>query len=318
MSVSPPQTLRPKALNPGDTLAVISPSGPTRPEQGEPQEGPFAKGVALLQSAGFQVKLMPHARDQAHYLAGSDADRLSDLMAAFQDPEVDGILCARGGYGAMRLLPQLDMQVIAQNPKVFIGFSDITALHLAFYQTIGLVGFYGPMLTSNLIHQEPFSQQELLSLVRATPPIPYTVQNLDTYHCFTPGIAEAPLTGGNLSLLTALCGTPYQPQTAGHLLFIEDWREQYYSLDRKFQQLRLAGLLDEICGLILCDFSEIVPEPDYPLEALLKALTQDLKVPVGYGFSVGHGAQTATLPIGIRARFDATEGALTLLESPVV
>lgn len=317
MSASRPQLLRPKALNPGDTLAVISPSGPTLSGKGESQEDPFEKGVALLQAAGFRVKLMPHARDHSHYLAGADADRLADLMAAFQDPEVDGILCARGGYGAMRLLPQIDMQIIAQNPKVFIGFSDITALHLAFYQSTGLVGFYGPMLTSNLIHHEPFSQQELFSLVQAKPSIPYTLKNLDAYHGFIPGIAEAPLIGGNLSLLSALCGTPYQPQTAGHLLFIEDWREHYYSLDRKFQQLRLAGLLDEICGLILCDFSEIVIEPDYPLEALLKTLTQDLKVPVGYGFSVGHGTQTATLPMGVRAQFNATEGVLTLLESPV-
>jgi muramoyltetrapeptide carboxypeptidase len=216
----------------------------------------------------------------------------------------------------MRLLPQIDFDIIASNPKVFIGFSDITALLLPFYQRCGLMGFYGPMLTSNLIHHEPYSLAELLTVVSQPLNIPHGIPNRDTYHCYHPGVVQGRLIGGNLSLLAALCGTPYQPQTKGHILFVEDWKEKYYSLDRQFQQLRLAGLLDNIAGLLLCDFSEIEPEPEMPLHQFLKELTDDLQIPIGYGFSVGHGEQTATLPIGCQAEFNAQNGALTLLEAP--
>jgi muramoyltetrapeptide carboxypeptidase len=272
----------------------------------------------LLEAAGFNVKFSPSARKKQLYLAGSDTERLQDLHDAFRDPSVDGILCARGGYGCMRLLPQLDFDLIAQNPKAFIGFSDVTALLLPFYQRSALSGFYGPMLTSNLVHGEPYSQAALLEMLTGTLAPPYEVPNRDAYRSFQSGIVEAPLIGGNLSLLAALCGTPYQPDTRGHILFIEDWKEKYYTLDRQFQQLKLAGLLDGIVGLLLCDFSEIDPEPEQSLPDFLQALLAFVDVPKGYGFSVGHGEQTATLPIGIQARFDAAAGTLTLLESPVL
>lgn len=308
-----PSITKPNALRPGDTLAVLSPAAPTR----EPADA-FEKGIALLEAEGFTVRLMPHARNAHLYMAGTDEERLDDLHAAFSDPEVKGILCSRGGYGCMRLLPDIDLDLVRNNPKVFIGFSDVTALHTAFYQEAGLVGFYGPMLTSNLINGEPYSQKELFSMVRGKTALPYAIPNNDAYTCFTPGVAEAPLIGGNLSLLSALCGTPWQPQTRGHILFIEDWREHYYTLDRQFQQLRLAGLFEEIRGLVLCDFSEIAEEFDLPLVEQLKRLVGGLDVPCGYGFSVGHGEETATLPIGIRCRFDSEKGGITVLESPVV
>lgn len=308
--------LRPPALHPGDTLAIISPAGatPTPPNQPDP----FEQGQALLEAAGFQVKLMPNARHQKLYLAGTDDERLADLHAAFADPSVQGILCARGGYGTMRLLPEIDFNLIRRNPKALIGFSDITALLIACYQQSGLVGFYGPMLTSNLIqpHQE-YSFNQLFQLVQGQTSFPYPVPNRNTYRCYRPGLAQGPLIGGNLSLLTALCGTPFQPQTAGHILFIEDWHEKYYTLDRQFQQLRMAGLLEGITGLLLADFSEIETEPEQSLEDFLAELTHFLRVPVGFGFSVGHGEQTATLPIGTLAEFNATTGRLTLLESPL-
>ncbi|MGE0199710.1 MAG: LD-carboxypeptidase [Candidatus Melainabacteria bacterium] len=310
-----PSLLKPGALKPGAVIAVVSASAPT-PQADEA----FERGRLLLEDQGFQVRLMPHAADAWAYLAGSDVDRLSDLHAAFADPGVDAVLCARGGYGAMRLLPHLDFDCIRRHPKVFIGFSDVTALHLAFYQKAGLVGFYGPMLTSNLIHNEPDSLADLLRVVSGNEAIPMQIRNRDPYHCFQGGVAEGPLTGGNLSLLSSLCGTPFQPETAGHILFIEDWKEQFYTLDRQFQQLAMSGVFDAIRGLLLCDFSEI-PDEDVTLSAQLKrlvgAIPQLADVPVGYGFSVGHGAQTATLPIGIQARFDASAGQLTLLESPV-
>jgi muramoyltetrapeptide carboxypeptidase len=306
------------ALHPGDTIAIVSPAGATPLEPVESAKpDPFAQGMALLEAAGFRVKLMPHAKNKRLYLAGTDAERLSDLQAAFADPQVNGILCARGGYGCTRLLPQLDFALIQQNPKVLIGFSDITALLLPIYQQTGLMGFYGPMLTSNLIHNEPCSQNQLLQMIQGQNEAPYSIPNQNPYQCFQPGIAQGRLIGGNLSLLTALCGTPFQPRTEGHILFIEDWHEKYYTLDRQFQQLRMAGLLDGIAGLLLADFSEIETEPEQTLPEFLKELTAFLKVPVGFGFSVGHGEQTATLPIGCLAEFNATTGTLTLLENPV-
>ncbi|HEY9687139.1 MAG TPA: LD-carboxypeptidase [Coleofasciculaceae cyanobacterium] len=311
MSILKQQLRKPVALKPGDTIAVISPAGPTRETEA------FDRGLDLLETAGFKVRLMPHARKQRMYLAGTDAERLRDLHDAFADPNINGILCARGGYGCMRLLPELDFELIAANPKVFIGFSDITSLLLPFYQRCGLGGFYGPMLTSNLVHGEPFSQTELFKLVSNQPQAPYEIPNRDTYHCFRPGVAEGPLIGGNLSLLSALCGTPWQPKAQGHILFIEDWKEKYYSLDRQFQQLKLAGIFEGIAGLLLCDFSEIEAEPEMALPDFLKSLTDGLDVPMGYGFSVGHGEQTATLPMGCQARFNAQAGSLTLLEAPV-
>ncbi len=306
------------ALHPGDTIAIVSPAGATPIEPADSvKPDPFDQGIALLEQVGFRVKLMPHAKNKRLYLAGTDAERLSDLQAAFTDPAVKGILCARGGYGCTRLLPHLDFALIRQNPKVFIGFSDITALLLPIYQQTGLIGFYGPMLTSNLIHNEPYSQSQLLSMVQGQNKAPYSIPNQNAYQCFQPGIAQGRLIGGNLSLLTALCGTPFQPRTEGHILFIEDWHEKYYTLDRQFQQLKMAGLLDGIAGLLLADFSEIETEPEQTLPEFLQTLTAFLKVPVGFGFSVGHGEQTATLPIGCLAEFNAASGTLTLLENPV-
>jgi muramoyltetrapeptide carboxypeptidase len=312
------RSVYPQALQRGDTIAIISPAGATpcqETDSGKPDA--FSQGAELLEAAGFRVKLMPNAKNRWMYLAGTDAERLADLHAAFEDPVVKGILCARGGYGCMRLLPDVDFKTIGNNPKVLIGFSDITSLLLPCYERTGLIGFYGPMLTSNLAHGEPYSEAELLRLIRGEATFPFTIPNQDAYHCFQPGIAEGKLLGGNLSLLSAMCGTPFQPKPAGHILFIEDWHEKYYTLDRQFQQLKMAGLFDHIQGLLLADFSEIETEPEQALPDFLKELTSFLKVPVGFGFSVGHGQQTATLPIGCKARFDATQGTLTLLESPV-
>lgn len=315
--------IKPRALQPGDTIAIISPAGATPiadPKKEAAKTDPFEQGVSLLEQVGFRVKLMPNARQKNLYLAGTDQERLSDLHAAFQEPSVQGILCARGGYGCTRLLSALDFDLIRKNPKPLIGYSDITALLNPIYQQCGLLGFYGPMLTSNLIYGEPYSQSELTRMITGQVKAGETIPNRDAYHCFQEGTVEAPLMGGNLSLLTALCGTSYQPQTQGHILFIEDWKEKYYSLDRQFQQLKMAGLLEHIQGLLLCDFSEIDPEPEKSLPNFLHDLVMPLVptgTPVGYGFSVGHGEQTATLPIGCRVEFNAAHGRITLLESPV-
>jgi muramoyltetrapeptide carboxypeptidase len=304
--------LKPKALKKGDTIAIVSPAKPSPPET-------LVEGVAWLESQGFKAKLMPNAHLNTGYLAGTDAQRLSDLVAAFEDPSVDAILCARGGYGSGRLLEHFPFEVVAQNPKLFMGFSDITMLLNAFHKETGLVGFYSPMLTSNLIQEDQvFTRQQWLRTV--TEPVlepNFEIKSIDSYTCFQPGTVQGKLMGGNLSLLCSLCGTPWQPNLAGCILFLEDWHEQYYTLDRKFTQLAQAGLLNGVVGLLLCDFSEIPEEPSESLTQHLKTLTQHLNIPTGYGFSVGHGFQTATLPIGVQAVLNAEVGCLTLAEQPV-
>jgi muramoyltetrapeptide carboxypeptidase len=307
----------PKRLKPGDTLAIISPAGPTK------DETQWKKGIQLLETVGFHVKLGQYAKQNTGYLAGTDQERVYDLHWAFTHPEINGILCARGGYGCMKLLPLIDWTKIDQNPKILIGFSDVTALLLPIWQKAGIVGFYGPMLTSNLCHDEPDSLSQLLDVVRDQQQYPFEIKNYNDYVCLKPGFAKGRLLGGNLSLLTSLCGTPYQPDTSGCILFVEDWHESPYTLDRKFQQMKLAGLLDNIAALLLCDFSEMNDDPDYFNESrqwpdFWRWLTQDLNIPVGLGFSVGHGKQTGTLPIGVNAQFDAQSGQLLLLEAPVI
>lgn len=301
----------PRALKPGDCVAVVSPAGPSKPEDLE-------QGLLYLSNMGYQPKLMPYAHESRYYLAGSDQHRLSDLHQAFIDPDVKAILSARGGYGCMRLLPNLDWDLIAQHPKVLIGFSDLTSLLIPCYEQTGLVGFHGPMLTSNLLEHDRYTQSQLWAMVSGQQTYPYTFENKSPYTCLNPGIAQGPLIGGNLSLLAAMCGTPYQPNTQGHVVFIEDWHESFYSIDRQWTQLKLAGFFDNIAGLLFGDFLHIEhPWPDYSLEQLFRELTAFLKVPVGFGLSVGHGDQLGTLPIGMPCVFDAESGHLKILSSPV-
>ncbi|MCA9798080.1 MAG: LD-carboxypeptidase [Cyanobacteria bacterium HKST-UBA04] len=302
-----------KPVRPGDTLAVISPAAPSSDEA-------FAAGVAYLEQCGYTVRLMPHAQAKRYYLAGDDEGRLADFHAAFADDSIDGILCARGGYGCLRLLDKIDWSVVRANPKVFVGFSDLTTLLLPMVEQAGLVGFHGPMLTSNLIEQDAFSQQQLWNMIGGVHQYPYVLPNQSPYQCLHPGRAEGRLMGGNISLLSSLCGTPWQPNLEGALLFIEDWHEQFYTLDRQWQQLRLSGMLDGIAGLLLGDFIEISDAglwPDYNLADFFRELTADLKVPTGLGFSIGHGCQNVTVPIGVTATLESTSGRLEIVSSPL-
>jgi muramoyltetrapeptide carboxypeptidase len=314
------ETLIPKALRVGDTIALIAPAGPSSIQDIE-------AGKAYLQTLGFVPKLMPNASQCLPYLAGDDSSRLADLHEAFRDPSIHGILCLRGGYGTMRLLDKMDWRVVQDNPKVFIGFSDLTSFLIPAYQRTGLVGFHGPMLTSNLIDPDPnnqYTREQLWPMVTGKLAFPYTVKSTTPYQCLNSGEAQGVLMGGNLSLLAALSGTAYQPDTEGCILFIEDWRESPYKVDRKWTQLALAGYFDHIVGLLLCDFTEMLQmDQGQSLKGLFSFLAESVlernpACPIGIGFSVGHGVQTATLPIGLPARFVAESGHLEILSSPVL
>ena len=308
-------TKKPKALQKGDTIAIISPAAPST-------ESDLAQGIAWLKSCGYKVKAMPHAHDQFGYMAGTDHARLADLIHALEDPSIDAILCARGGYGSGRLLPLLPWKRWKNENlpcKLLMGFSDITMLHTAFFQELDWVTYYSPMLTSNLLNEsQALTRQEWLRFLEPDTfsDLPVTLHNQDAYECLNTGVAEGVSRGGNLSLLAALCGTPWQPNFNDSVVVIEDWKERYYTLDRQFTQLLQAGVFEGAKGLLFADFSQIEEEAIRPLGKHLGWLCQHLDIPMGYGFSIGHGEQTATLPLGVKIRFDATAGNVSLLESP--
>lgn len=307
---------KPKGLLPGATIAVISPAAPS-------SEAQFIQGIAWLEEVGYQVKVMPHALKRWGYMGGSDAQRLEDLIHALEDPDIDGVLCARGGYGSGRLLPQLPWQRWRDEAlpcKLLMGFSDITMLHNAFYQELGWVTFYSPMLTSNLLEADKaFTREHWLKAINPTSweTLPFVLSNQDPYECLHPGKVEGILRGGNLSLIATLCGTPWQPDFTGAIVILEDWKETYYTLDRQFTQLLQAGIFDGAVGVLFADFSKIDDEDPHPLGQHLGWLCKSLPIPMGYGFTIGHGEQTLTVPLGVKGTLDASVGCVTILESPL-
>jgi muramoyltetrapeptide carboxypeptidase len=313
-----PALRKPRRLAPGDTIGLISPAGPSTATSSTTPEAVQGARRRLLE-AGFRTVLGEHALEARGYLAGPDADRVADIHAMFADPHVHGVLCIRGGYGAMRLLDALDYDLVRRHPKVFIGFSDITALHLAFHTQAGFVTFHGPMAAA-LAQADAFDLLGLLRAVTRVEPLgslanPPSGPQIET---LVPGVAQGRLVGGNAALLSALMGTPYQPDFAGALLFLEDLGDHLYRLDRKLVHLRLAGVLAQVAGVIVGE-SLYKEEPGHALS--LRDILADLIVPLGkpaiYGLACGHGTHHLTLPIGVRARLDATRAVLSIEETAV-
>lgn len=310
--------LLPKRLQAGNTIALIAPSSPVAEEK-------LNKAVANLNALGLQIVEGKHLRARAGHLAGSDAERLSDLHEAFENPAIDAVWCVRGGYGAARLLPSINFSLIKKNPKLFIGYSDITALHLAIQARSGLVTFHGPVGAGD------FTEMTLhhLKSVVMEPPTSHVIAATpdaslgDEYQPFTitPGIARGALTGGNLALLSSLAGTPFEPTFKNKLVFIEDVGEQPYRLDRMLTQLLQATDLTQAAGIALGIFNECQPKNDsfsYPLRETLQLCLGHLNIPVVYGIPFGHISNQATLPYGIQAELNATTHQLTLLEAAVL
>lgn len=308
-----------RALRPGDLVGVVAPSGPV------PDEA-LAAGVKLLEGWGFRVHVAPSVLARRGYLAGSDEARARDFNDLWANPDVAGILCARGGYGAMRILDRIDWSMVRERPKFFCGFSDITALHLALEQRAGLVTFHGPMVAA-FGAGEAYNEAELRRAITerrplGTIPWPEAGEGAPVPLTVRPGVAEGRLIGGNLTLLCALMGTPWEPNLAGRLLMIEEVDEAPYRVDRMLQQLLLAGKLQQVKGVIFGDSPSCLrgPEgkPSLSLLEVLEDLLGPLGVPVLYGFPSGHTGYRATLPLGVEARLDARGGSLTFLESALV
>jgi muramoyltetrapeptide carboxypeptidase len=294
----------------------------------DPERIRFA--IDTVESLGFKVKPAAHLFDRDGYLAGSDAARADDLNAMFADDGVDAIWCVRGGYGASRILPALDYALIQRKPKALIGYSDITALHMAIHRHAGLVSFHGPVAFRAFT---PYSLGELKRVLWAPqapvrlggpPPFPRAEGWLDGENRVTtlvPGRARGRLLGGNLCLMSHLCGTPYFPDLRGAILFLEDVEEAYYRIDRMLTQLWLSGALAGVAGVAFGKFTNCNPSQFFlqnrPLEDILAERCRALGVPAISGMMVGHIEDQTTLPVGCLAELDADAGTLTLLEPGV-
>jgi muramoyltetrapeptide carboxypeptidase len=340
LSGAEPRPIFPKALRPGDTVMIVAPAKYLSRERVE-----LAK--KRLEEMGFKVRVPENLFRKKGFLGGSDEERAAELMAAFRDPEVKAIFPGTGGYGTTRIVDKLDYDVIRRNPKILVGFSDITGLHIAINQRTGLVTFHSPNpewglgVDKNL---SPFAAKWFWQAIlansepgrpRPRPGYPITTHASDTGKSeennifegvprpvtLRGGKARGRLIGGNLSVLHALMGTPYEIQTDGKILFLEDVGEAPYRVDRMLNTLRLAGKFDRVAGVILGQFTARSEEAKWDDDASIDDVLTDyfgkLNAPVVSRFPVGHVRYNATLPVGAMAELDAETLTLRILENPV-
>ncbi|RXT15548.1 LD-carboxypeptidase [Ammoniphilus sp. CFH 90114] len=309
--------LKGRALVSGDTIGLTAPAGPAKREAVE-------RGIAEIESLGFKVKVGDSVyQEYGGYLAGDPVSRAKELESMFTDSDVDAILCLRGGYGSPQLLSLLDYELISKHPKIFIGYSDITALHLAFHKKCGLATIHGPMAASELAKEaDEFTKDRLVQAVTQGSPIG-RIQNPDHERLIplVEGVAEGVLIGGNLTLISALMGTPYELDTKGKILFIEEIGEEAYKVDRMLTQLALAGKFKDASGIVLGSFTECESE-NYAHGFNILQVAENILTPFGkpavYNLQAGHCFTKVTLPFGVKARLNATDGELIIEESVVI
>lgn len=305
--------IRPAALRPGSLVGICAPSG----SLSDPERLP--KAVAALESLGFRVRASSGSAESYGYLAGSDELRAREFTELFEDPDIEGIFCLKGGYGTPRILDRIDWARIAAHPKVFVGYSDITALHIALQRYCGFATFHGPMPSSDMLPAlDAFSAESLLRAVFGTAPLGEVgnTPGRET-ECLVPGVAEGPLVGGNLSLVAATTGTPWQIDARGAILFLEDIDEAPYRIDRMLTQLRLAGILDACAGFVFGDWKNCAPGEGKKSLSLREVFADILPKgkPVLANLGAGHCDPKVTLPLGVRVRLDAGTRSLRYIES---
>lgn len=315
--------LKPKALKPGDTVGLVTPSTYVA----DPVQLETMKLTAEM--FGWKTKIGKQVGKREAKPGDGIAGRIEDLHAMFRDPSVDGIICVRGGYGTPQLLDGLDYDLIRRNSKMLLGYSDITGLHLAIHQKTGLVTFHGP---TGLSPFTDFSQNWFKRAIDTKPMGP--LGNPTERNPFRPahplrtvrdGKAKGRLIGGNLTLVSCLMGTPYEPDVRGKIFFLEDVGEEPYRIDRMLQQLALAGKFDQCAGVVIGECVDCGPrqfEPsitfNYTLGEVLDRVFSKVKVPVFHGLLIGHTADQITLPQGVMASMDADRKELVIEESAVV
>lgn len=300
-----PRLIKPHALAPGATLGVIAPGFAA-------DRSKLEAGEAVLRAAGFGLVRRDDIFERSGYLAGSDARRADEFMELVANPRIDGIVCARGGYGCDRILGALDPLAVRAAAKPLVGFSDITALLLWQRQRAGLIGFHGPVL------EEPVDSaawRHLVALLTGRHALPLRMRG----RAIVGGCATGRLIGGSLTLLAASIGTAWEVRTRASILMLEDVGERPYRIDRMLGQLQSAGLLDRLAGVGLGAFADCrdAKYPDAPVEAVLDSYFRPLGVPVIADLAFGHIAGNTAWPMGARATIDADNAELQLLERGV-
>lgn len=301
--------IRPAPLRPGDEVMLVSPSGPTRPER-------VARGVELLTGWGLRVTTAPHVFDRHGYLAGADADRLADLNLALRSRSVRAVLCTRGGYGVQRIVDGVDFAAVVTDPKLVVGFSDITALQLALWRGARLATVHGPGAAWLDERTGVESAQSLRAALMTTEPTVIAARSdeeTSPVRVSEPtGAVTGRLLGGNISLLTATVGTIDMPDLRGAILLIEDVAEPPYKVDRMLLHLRRAGALDGLSGVAVGQFTGCTDGWPTSIVDVLQHHLGSLGVPVLGGLPIGHGRDQLSVAVGVPATLDAAAGTLTV------
>ena len=300
MNATNKQTL-PPSLKKGDTIGLTAPAGPIL------KEDDFAAGIKILREMGFEVKHQQDIMRRTDYLAGSDQARITELHDLWRDPEVKAVMAVRGGYGCLRLAPYLDLELLRQHPKMVIGFSDLTVLLNIIVRETDTMALHGPMLAT-LPHSNHDSRLSFFNMITGRTPEAIKADNLEI---ISPNNGKGRLVGGNLTNLSHLVGTPYEPQWSKSIVLLEDVAEAPYRIDRMLTHLWEAGCLQEINGLILGSFEQCGDVEIIWQRAL--DLFKEKNIPIWANFPAGHGSANLTLPLGGEVMMDSNSGQLKLL-----
>lgn len=317
------ETTLPPSLQKGDLIAIVFPASYLNLPQEEAKTA-IEEKAHWLELQGYRTVFYPAEVNPYGYLAGKDEERANALMMAWKNPEVKAIWCFRGGYGSARILDLLDYEWIKTHPKIFIGMSDITALHQAIGKQTGLVTFLAPVLNyfgnddTDFDSIYAFNEMEKILIDGHTGPILFP-EDFTQKEVMQAGTAQGQLVGGNLTLIASLCGTKWQLETDGKVLFLEDVGEESYHIDRKLLQLKQAGLLERPAAVILGTWEGCTPEElyDLSLREVFDTYFKEANYPVVLGFPSGHSTSQTTLPLNILCKIDTTTYEFNLLESPV-
>jgi muramoyltetrapeptide carboxypeptidase len=318
-----PRAIKPRRLSPGDAVGLVAPANATF------ESVDLQVAIESLRAIGLEPRVGSHLHDRHGYLAGQDVDRAADINGFFKDPSIRAVLPLRGGWGSSRVLPYLDFDAIARNPKVLAGFSDISALLLAVHAKTGLVTFHGP---NGMGRWDAYSLEYFKRMLMNGEPITFAnphersdknvlTQTENRVSTISPGKASGRLLGGNLTVLTTIVGSPYLPSWDGSILFCEDVGEDYYRIDRMLTQLKLAGILARLSGFVFGTCSECGPgTPAFgalTLEEIFADHIKPLGIPAWSGAMIGHGMPQWTLAEGVEVEADANAGTIRMLEPGV-
>ncbi len=313
------KVIKPKRLRKGDLIGVISPaSSPNELERIE-------KGVKYLEGLGYKVDVGKNVGKVHGYLAGTDEERLDDLHSMFSNKDVKAIFNVRGGYGSGRLLDKINYGLIKRNPKIFVGYSDITALQMAFLKKTGLVTFAGPMVAVDFASDnvDPFTEENFWKIITSSKKIgKINNPNNEKFYTLSKGRGEGSLIGGNLALLISLMGTDYQPHFNNSILLLEDIGEDPYRIDRMFYQLKYAKVFSKIKGVILGRFVDCYikdkTQSSLTLNDVISDYLEELKIPVLYNVKHGHIKENLTIPWGLKTKINTSRCFIEITESAVV